>query len=127
VNVWKKIWGRSRKNRWLFLAPLALSLAVGCATEQYNPYLLPGAGLGAALGAGIGAAANNRNPWKGAAIGGLLGAAGGGVAGEVYGRSRPYPYPQQQGYYAPQPSQGYYQQPSQGNYQQPYYYSNTPG
>jgi hypothetical protein len=126
VNVWKKIWGRSRKIRWLFLVPLALSLAAGCATESYNPYLLPGAGLGAALGAGIGAAANNRNPWKGAAIGGLLGAAGGGVAGEAYGRSRPYPSPQQQGYYAPQPSQGYYQQQPQGYYQQPYY-GNQPG
>jgi hypothetical protein len=119
VNLWKRIWGRSRKNSWLFLAPLALSLVVGCATESYNPYLLPGAGLGAALGAGIGAAANNRNPWKGAAIGGLLGAAGGGVAGELYGRSRPYPYPDQQGYYAPPP-------PSQGYYQQPYY-GNSPG
>lgn len=126
MNVWKKIWGRSRKIRWLFLVPLALSLAAGCATESYNPYLLPGAGLGAALGAGIGAAANHRNPWKGAAIGGLLGAAGGGVAGEVYGRSRPYPNPGQQGYYAPQPPQGYYQQQPQGNYQQPYY-SNSPG
>jgi hypothetical protein len=126
VNVWEKIWGRSRKKRLLFLAPLALSLSVGCATENYNPYLLPGAGLGAALGAGIGAAANHRNPWKGAAIGGLLGAAGGGVAGELYGRSKPYPYPQQQGYYAPQPSQGYYQQQPQGYYQQPYD-GNPPG
>jgi hypothetical protein len=126
VNVLKRIWGRSRKKMALFLVPLALSLAVGCATENYNPYMLPGAGLGAALGAGIGAAANHRNPWKGAAIGGLLGAAGGGVAGELYGRSKPYPYPDQQGNYAPQ-SQGYYQPQPQGNYQQPYYYSNQPG
>jgi hypothetical protein len=124
VDLWKKIWGRSRKKMALFLVPLALSLAAGCATENYNPYMLPGAGLGAALGAGIGAAANHRNPWKGAAIGGLLGAAGGGVAGELYGRSKPYPYPDQQGNYAPQ-SQGYYQQQPQGNYQQPYYYGNS--
>ena len=47
-----------------------ISLA-GCGTEAQN-YLLTGAGIGGATGAAIGAAANGKNPWKGAAIGGLL-------------------------------------------------------
>ncbi len=120
-------WHRGHK---LILALVALSLVAGCATENYNPYLLPGAGIGGALGAGIGALASPANPWKGAAIGGLLGVATGGVAGELYGRSQPYPYPpypnqQQQSYYQPQPQaqpQVYYQ-PQQGYYQpqQDYY------
>lgn len=88
---------------------LVLSLVAGCASENYNPYMLPGAGIGAALGAGIGAIASHSNPWKGAAIGGLLGGATGAVGGEMYGRSQPYPYPpnppQQQGYYSPPPAQ----------------------
>jgi hypothetical protein len=71
-----------------------------------------GAGLGTALGAGIGVAANHSNPWKGAAIGGLLGAAGGGIAGEAYGRSQSPCYPQQtQGYSQPAPQGAYPPQP----------------
>jgi len=112
MKIWQWLSGWRLKRKSAFLAALALTLAAGCATENYNPYMLPGAGLGAALGAGIGAAANHNNPWRGAAIGGLLGTAVGGVAGEAYGRSNPYPYPpQQQGYYYPPP------QPPQ----QPYY------
>ncbi|MBM4284698.1 MAG: hypothetical protein FJ128_05555 [Deltaproteobacteria bacterium] len=96
---------------------LALSLMAGCATENYNPYIFPGAGLGAALGAGIGAAANHNNPWKGAAIGGLIGGAAGGIAGELYGRHQPYPYPQNpQSTYRPQ-TQGYYPTEQGGSYQ----------
>jgi len=120
VNVWKKFSGRRLWKKSILLAVMASSLMVGCATENYNPYMLPGAGLGAALGAGIGAAANNKNPLKGAAIGGLLGAAGGGIAGEIYGRNKPYPSPQQQGNYYNTPTrqpQGYYQeqQPDYGS------------
>lgn len=123
MNRWQRFlnWRRGKK---LILALIVLSLVAGCATENYNPYLLPGAGIGAALGAGLGAVASPANPWKGAAIGGLLGTAVGGVAGEAYGRSQPYPYPPQQGYYQPQPQpqpQAYYQpQPQlqpQGYYQ----------
>ena len=103
-------------KRFIVLCVVAL-VVTGCATENYNPYLAPGAGIGAALGAGIGAAANNSNPWKGAAIGALFGGAGGALAGEYYGRSRPYPYPpypQQHGYYQSAPQPGYsYNQPSQ--------------
>lgn len=119
MNTWQKI--------LTFL--VAVSLLAGCAAQ--NPYTYTGAGLGAALGAGLGAAINNRNPWKGAAIGGLLGAAGGGVAGEAYGRSNPYP--QRQGYYyqpnaAPAPNYGY-NAPANPDYayNQPQpYYNQTP-
>ncbi len=109
---------RLGKPAVVFLALIAFGLATGC--SQQDSYLYKGAGLGGALGAGLGAAINNRNPWKGAAIGGLLGAAGGGLAGAAYGKSQD-PY-QSQGYYPPPPpQQGYYQQP-QGNYQQQGYY-----
>ena len=93
----------------IILSLLGLSLLTGCATPSQNPYLYTGAGLGGLLGAGIGAAANHRNPWKGATIGGLLGTAAGGVAGEAYGRSQTPYYPQQ--------AQGYYQPAPQGTYQ----------
>jgi hypothetical protein len=97
-----------KKKGGILALVVALSLIAGCATENYNPYMLPGAGIGAALGAGIGAAANHSNPWRGAAIGALLGGAGGAVGGELYGRSKPYPYPpypqQQQGYSQPAPA-----------------------
>ena len=108
--------GRHPGRPWVILALLALSFLMGCASPNQNPSMYTGAGLGAALGAGLGAAINNRNPWKGAAIGGLLGAAGGGVAGAAYGRSNANPYqPETQGYYQPPPqNQGYYQP-------QPYY------
>jgi len=119
-------WGLRLKKQLIFLGLLGLSLLTGCATPSQNPYLYTGAGLGAALGAGIGAAANHRNPWKGAAIGGLLGTAVGGVAGEAYGRSQTPYYPQQtQGYYQT-PQQGYYQ-PQTGDYQPAPYYGSPPG
>jgi hypothetical protein len=106
VKAWQWFRGWCLGRGMVIPALLALSLLTGCAAPNQNPYLYTGAGLGAALGAGLGAGINNRNPWKGAAIGGLLGTAAGGVAGEAYGRS-------QQGYYQGQP-QGYYQP-------QPYY------
>jgi hypothetical protein len=120
MNRLQSILGLGLGKRLVFLALMALSLLAGCASPQQNPYLYTGAGLGAATGAALGAGLNHRNPWKGAAIGGLLGTAIGGVAGEAYGQSKvpyqPQPYyqsPQSQGYYQPQP-QGYDQQ-------QPYY------
>ena len=104
----QRFWGLSLKKQVIILGLLGLSFLTGCATPSQNPYLYTGAGLGAALGAGIGAAANHRNPWKGAAIGGLLGTAAGGVAGEAYGRSQTPYYPQQaQGYYQPAPQDTY--------------------
>jgi len=109
MNTWQYFWGWRRSRHILMAGLLTLSLLAGCAAPSQNPSLYTGAGLGAALGAGLGAAINHRNPWKGAAIGGLLGAAGGGIAGEAYGRSTCYPCPQQtQGYYqqAPQPYYG---------------------
>jgi hypothetical protein len=113
VNRCKRVLGLCLRKKLVFLAVIAFSLVTGCA--QQNPYMYTGAGLGGALGAGLGAAINHRNPWKGAAIGGLLGVAGGGLAGEAYGRSQSYPnYQQPQGYYQPPPQQGYDQQ-------QPYY------
>ncbi len=105
-------WGLGLKKQLIILGLLGISLVTGCATPSQNPYLYTGAGLGAALGAGLGAAINHTNPWRGAAIGGLLGAAGGGVAGEVYGRNQSPYYPQQ--------TQGYYQPTQQGTYQQYY-------
>ena len=96
------------KKQLIILGLASLGLLTGCATPSQNPYLYTGAGLGAALGAGIGAAANHRNPWKGAAIGGLIGTAAGGVAGEAYGRSQTPSYPQQaQGDYQPAPQDPY--------------------
>jgi phage tail tape-measure protein len=74
----------------LLVAVVLVSLLGGCAgtnMAQQDPYMLTGAGLGAAAGAALGIAASPGNPWKGAAIGGLLGAAVGGVGGEYYGRS----------------------------------------
>ena len=128
MNNWQRLLRKVWKPQLLVGLLLALSLVAGCATENYNPYMLPGAGIGAALGAGIGAAANHNNPWKGAGIGALLGAAGGGIAGEVYGRSQTPYQPQQQGYYQPpQQQQGYYQPPQQGNYQQAPYYGPSGG
>jgi len=71
------------------------------------------------VGAAIGAAANGNNPWKGAAIGGLLGGATGAVGGEVYRRSQ-QPVQPQQGYYPPQQPGYGYAPPNQG-YSRPYY------
>ena len=126
MNGKQRFWGLRLGKQWILVGLLGLSLLTGCATPSQAPYLYTGAGLGAALGAGIGAAANHRNPWKGAAIGGLLGAAGGGVAGAAYGQSQTPYQPQAQGYYQP-PQQGPYQQPQQGNYQPAPYYGPPPG
>lgn len=116
MNSRQGFWSLGLKKQLIILGLLGLSFLSGCVTPTQDPYLYTGAGLGAALGAGIGAAANHNNPWRGAAIGGLLGAAGGGVAGEVYGRSQTPYQPQQQGYYQPQ-QQGYCQPQQQGYYQ----------
>ena len=114
VNKIKRLLRKVKAPQLLVGLLLALSFLTGCtsAMPQQNPYMLTGAGLGAALGAGLGAAASPGNPWKGAAIGGLLGTAVGGVGGEMYGRSvNPPPYYQppaaSQGYYAPAPQPGY--------------------
>ena len=127
MNGKQRFWGLRLGKQWILIAVLGLSLLTGCATPNQVPYLYTGAGLGAALGAGLGAAINYNNPWRGAAIGGLLGAAGGGVAGAVYGQSQtPYQPQQPQGAYQPQP-QGAYQPPQQGNYQPAPYYGPPPG
>ena len=128
----QRFWGLGLKKQLVILGLLGLSFLTGCATPSQAPYLWTGAGLGTALGAGLGAAINHSNPWRGAAIGGLIGAAGGGLAGAAYGQSQtpyqPQPQgacqPQQQGYYQPQ-QQGYYQ-PQQGNYQPAPYYGPPP-
>lgn len=102
----------------LLVRVVLVSFLGGCAGTtmgQQNPYLLTGAGLGAATGAALGIAASPGNPWKGAAIGGLLGTAVGGVAGEAYGRSC-----------QPSPPQAYYQGPPPAGYppaQQGYSYA----
>jgi hypothetical protein len=119
VKSRQSFWGLRLGKQLIFLSVLGLSFLTGCASYNQNPSLYTGAGLGAALGAGLGAAINHNNPWRGAAIGGLLGTAGGGVAGALYGQSQTPYQPQQQGYYQ-QPQQGPYQQ-QQGTYQQPYY------
>jgi hypothetical protein len=112
MKIWKRFLGVRRGKLLVFLALIAFSLGTGCA--QQDPYLYTGAGLGGALGAGLGAAINNHNPWKGAAIGGLLGVAGGGLAGAAYGQSKTA-YPPQ-GYYPPAQQQGYYSSPQQQGY-----------
>ena len=126
MNGKQSFWGLRLGKQWILVGLLGLSLLAGCASPAQNPSLYTGAGLGAALGAGLGAAINNGNPWRGAAIGGLLGAAGGGVAGAVYGQSQtPYQPQQPQGACQPQP-QGAYQPPQQGNYQPAPYYGPPP-
>ena len=122
----QRFWGLRLGKQWILVGLLGLSLLAGCASPAQNPSLYTGAGLGAALGAGLGAAINNGNPWRGAAIGGLLGAAGGGVAGALYGQSQTPYQPQPQGAYQPpqQPQQAPYQQ--QGNYQPAPYYGPPP-
>jgi type IV secretory pathway TrbF-like protein len=121
----QRFWSLRIGKQWILVGLLGLSLVAGCATPSQAPYVWTGSGLGAALGAGIGAAANHNNPWRGAAIGGLLGAAGGGVAGAVYGQSQNQYQPQPQGAYQPPQQQGYYQ-PQQGNYQPAPYYGPPP-
>ncbi len=110
MNTWMRIL-RKVKAPQLVAGALLVSLLAGCSsqTPNQNPYMLTGAGLGAATGAALGIATSPNNPWKGAAIGGLLGTALGGVGGEIYGRSvNPPPY-----YQTPQPS---YSQPPASYY-----------
>jgi len=120
VNTKRHRWSLSAVRKGALVAVLAVSLFMGCATTpQQDPYMYSGAGLGALFGAGLGAAINHGNPWRGAAIGALLGGAGGGIAGEMYGRSLPT---QGQGYYAPpnappqQPGYSYSPPPNSGYY-----------
>jgi hypothetical protein len=105
VNKIKRLLRKVKAPQLLVGLLLTLSFLTGCSasTPNQNPYMLTGAGLGGALGAGLGIAASPNNPWKGAAIGGLLGAAMGGIGGEMYGRSvNPPPY--YQGYNTPPPA-----------------------
>ncbi len=126
MNTMKRIL-RKVKAPQLLVGLLLVGLLAGCGstTPNQNPYMLTGAGLGAALGSGLGIAASPNNPWKGAAIGGLLGAAVGGVGGEMYGRSvNPPPYYQPPApQYAPPPAS--YNAPAQPGYSSappaPYY------
>ena len=107
MNTWKRLLRKMKAPQFLAGLLLILSFLTGCSasTPNQNPYMLSGAGLGAALGAALGIASSPNNPWKGAAIGGLLGTAVGGVGGELYGRSvNPPPYyqtPPPAGYGAP--------------------------
>ncbi|MBM4294681.1 MAG: hypothetical protein FJ126_07240 [Deltaproteobacteria bacterium] len=133
-------------NTWLrtLVLMVAASLIFGCTAG--NPYIYTGAALGTGVGALGGAAIDSTNPYRGAAIGGLLGAVLGGVGGEVV---RQQQYPQApQGYYQPGygPPRGYapppgysapprygYSAPPPGNYSQgqstpgPQNYSQAPG
>ena len=125
MNKIKRFLKKVRAPQFL-VGLLLLSSLTGCAssTPNQNPYMLTGAGLGAALGAALGIASSPNNPWKGAAIGGLLGTAVGGVGGEMYGRSvNPPPYyqppapnygPPPAGYSAPPPAA--YAPPPQPDY-----------
>jgi hypothetical protein len=118
IRLFLKFLVRVRASH-LLVGVVLVSFLGGCAGTsmgQQNPYLLTGAGLGAATGAALGIAASPGNPWKGAAIGGLLGTAVGGVAGEAYGRSvTPSPPCYQQS----PPPQAYYQGPPPGGYPPP--------
>ncbi len=117
MNTMKRLLRKVKAPQFL-VGLLTLVLLAGCSqyTPNQNPYLLTGAGLGAALGAGLGAVASPGNPWRGAAIGGLLGTAVGGVGGEMYGRSvNPPPYYQSPApQYAPPPAS--YNEPPQPGY-----------
>ena len=86
----------------IILGLTALSLAMGCAS---SPYVGTGAALGGGLGALTGAAINNRNPWAGAAVGGLVGSALGAAGGYVVQQRQTVQQPPQ-GYYQPAPGYG---------------------
>jgi hypothetical protein len=106
VNIWKRLLRKVKVPQFLVVLLLMSSL-IGCGatTPNQNPYMLTGAGLGAAMGAALGIATSPNNPWRGAAIGGLLGTAVGGVGGEMYGRSvNPPPYYQTPQPYGPPPA-----------------------
>ena len=112
------------KSMMLLVSGVAMISLIGCGTTGApQNYLMTGGGIGTALGAGIGAAVNSSNPWKGAAVGGLLGAATGAIGGEVYRRTQQPAQPQQgynqygpqqPGYGYPPPNQGYYRGPNYG-------------
>ncbi len=124
MDKWQLVLRKVRASQ-LLAGVVLVSFLGGCAgtnMAQQNPYLLTGAGLGAAGGAALGIAASPNNPWRGAAIGGLLGTALGGVAGEAYGRSVAPPQP----CYQSPPPQAYYQGPPPAGYppaQQGYSYA----
>ena len=118
MNKFRRFYRKAKAPQLLAALLLAMGFMSGCGstTPNQNPYMLTGAGLGAAMGAALGIASSPNNPWKGAAIGGLLGTAVGGVGGEMYGRSvNPPPsyQPPQPGYapppasYSPPPQPGY--------------------
>jgi hypothetical protein len=90
----------------------SLSLLMGCAS---SPYVGTGAALGGGLGALTGAAIGHKNPWAGAAIGGLAGAGAGALGGYVLQQQR-----------QAQPPQGYYYQPPPRNYGPSYGYNYPP-
>jgi hypothetical protein len=69
----------------------SLSLLMGCAS---SPYVGTGAALGGGLGALTGAAIGHKNPWAGAAIGGLAGAGAGALGGYVLQQQRQAQPPQ---------------------------------
>jgi hypothetical protein len=119
MDKWQLFLKKVRASH-LLVGMVLVSFLGGCAgtnLAQQNPYMLTGAGLGAATGAALGIAASPGNPWKGAAIGGLLGTAVGGVAGEAYGRS--CQSPPSQAYYQGPPPQAYYQGPPPAGYPPP--------
>jgi hypothetical protein len=116
VNTFKSWLRKVKAPQLLAVLVLSLGFLAGCGMyPQQNPYMLTGAGLGAAGGAALGIASSPNNPWRGAAIGGLLGTALGGVAGEAYGRSVA-PAPAPQAYYQAPPAAGYGPPPPQGGY-----------
>jgi hypothetical protein len=134
VNKLQRFYRKVKVPQFLVGLLLSMIFLSGCAstTPNQNPYMLTGAGLGAAMGAGLGAAASPNNPWKGAAIGGLLGTAVGGVGGEMYGRSvnpPPYYQPPQPSYAPPPASYGPPAQPGYSYEQSPqpgYSYEQSP-
>ena len=83
---------KSMQSMLFTVSWVAMISLAGCGTEAQN-YLLTGAGLGGAAGAAIGAAANSSNPWKGAAIGGLLEAPQVPLAGKCIGEPNNLPNP----------------------------------
>jgi len=99
----------------LSLAVAALTLAVGCASNEATRGAVTGGAIGAAAGAAIGNNVGDGDAGQGALIGGALGAAVGANAGANSARTAPPPVNRQQ-YYDQRSGRYYFYDPATNRY-----------